>query len=106
MPWSISITAEGWAEICEQLEKWDRDRLIAAITDDTFEHVLERAGERHATRAAEAERRRLETLPHDLLVDRAYELVEQNDTCDAGGWSYWVDRDGCHRVHFAETAEA
>jgi len=105
MPWSISITADGWAEIREQLETWDRDRLIAAITDDLFEHVLERAGEHHAARAAEAERRRLEDLPHDLLVDRAYELVERNDTCDAGGWAYWIDREGCHKVHLPKTSE-
>lgn len=104
MAWSISISAEGWAEIREQLETWDREELIAAITDDKFAHVLERANEHHANRAAEAERKRLADLPHDVLVDLAYELVERNSTCDAGGWSYWVDREGCHKVHLAETS--
>jgi hypothetical protein len=102
MAWSISISAEGWAEIREQLEGWHRERLVAAITDDRFEHALERAGERHAARAAEAERRRLEAVPHDALVDRAYDLVAQTNTCDSGGWSYWVDREGYHKVHLSE----
>lgn len=102
MAWSISISAEGWQEIREQLETWDREALIAAITDDKFERVYERAGEQHARRAADAERLRLEPLPHDVLVDRAYELIEQNDTCDNGGWAYWIDREGYHKVHLPD----
>lgn len=105
MAWCISISAEGWAEIREQLETWDRERLIAAITDDLFERVVERADERHAARAAGAERRRLEAVPHDLLVDRAYELVEQHGTSDPGGWAYWVDREGYHKVFLPESDE-
>ena len=50
MAWSISITAEGWSEIRDQLGKWDRDVLIAAITDDKFEMVHDNANEHHAGR--------------------------------------------------------
>ena len=32
MAWDISITAEGWQEIREKLDDWDRASLIAAIT--------------------------------------------------------------------------
>ncbi len=99
MAWSISISAEGWAQIRAELGTWERDQLIAALCDDRFEVVHARAGEEHASRAAEAERGRLERLPHDILVDRAVELVEQNDTCDNGGWAYWIDREGFHKVH-------
>lgn len=104
MAWSISISNDGWAEIREQLEAWDHNQLIAAIADDRLEHILERAGEHHATRAADAERKRLERLPHDLLVDRAYELIERNNTCDNGGWAYWVDREGFHKVYLPEAS--
>ena len=76
MAWSISITAEGWQEIRQQLEKWDKDDLIEAICDDKFELIYEKAGHEHAQRAFDAEKRRLESLPHDILVDRAFELVE------------------------------
>lgn len=99
MAWSISISSEGWAEIREKLEGWTRDELLTAITDDKFELVLEKAGQHHAERAAAAERNRLAELPHDVLADRAYELIEQNNLCDNGGWAYWIDREGYHKVH-------
>lgn len=98
MAWEISITAEGWQQIRDKLDDWDRASLIAAIADDTFELVCEKAGEHHAQRAADAERQRIENLPHDALADRAYELVEENNLCDAGGYGCWIDREGYHKV--------
>jgi hypothetical protein len=98
MAWSISITAEGWQEIRDELEKWPKKALITAIADDKFEAVLEKAGHHHAESAAAAERRRLKRLPHDVLVDLAVELVEQNDTCGNGGYGFWIDREGYHQV--------
>lgn len=98
MAWEISITAEGWAEIREKLEDCSREDLIAAIADDKFEAVYEKAGMDHAKRAADAERKRIDDLPHDVLADRAYELIEQNNTCDNGGYGYWIDREGYHKI--------
>jgi hypothetical protein len=98
MAWKISISAEGWGDIREQLDSWDRDALIAAIADDKFEAV----SQHHAVRAGNAERERLEKLPQDILVDRAFELIEQNGTCDNGGWAYWIDREGFHKVELLE----
>jgi hypothetical protein len=101
MAWSISISAEGWSEIREALETWTADALINAIADDKFEAVYEKADLHHATRAADAERKRLESLQHDVLVDVAYELISQNDTSDNGGFAYWIDREGYHKVHLS-----
>ncbi|WP_166831582.1 hypothetical protein [Thalassoroseus pseudoceratinae] len=98
MAWEISISTEGWQQLRDKLDDWDRSSLIEAITDDTFERVYEKGGEHHAQRAADAERKRLESLSHDLLADRAYELIEQNCTCDNGGFAYWIDREGYHKV--------
>ena len=98
MAWEISISAEGWVEIREQLEQSTREELIAAIADDKFEAVYASADSHHAERAAKAERERLQDLPHDVLVDRAFELVEQNNTCDNGGFACWIDRCGYHKV--------
>jgi len=98
MAWEISITAEGWQQIRDKLDDWDRAALIAAITDDTFERVGQVAGQHHAQRAADAERKRLDDLPHDVLADRAFELIEANNTCDNGGFGYWIDREGFHKV--------
>jgi hypothetical protein len=106
MAWSIRISAEGWADIRAALEQWDRDALVAAITDDRFEAVERKGGQGHARRAPDAERRRLEQMPHDVLVDRAVELIEQNDTCDNGGWAYWIDRQGYHKVYPLDDRDA
>lgn len=98
MAWEICISTDGWTELREKLDSWSRNELIVAITDDTFEMVLEKAGQFQAKRAAAAERNRLACLPHDVLVDRAYELIEQNNTSDNGGFGFWIDREGCHKV--------
>lgn len=103
MAWEISISTEGWTEIREKLEDWTPDALIAAITDDKFEMVMDKAGQHHAERAAVAERNRLADLPQDILADRAFELIEQNNTCDNGGFGYWIDREGFHKVWLALT---
>lgn len=42
--------------------------------------------------------KRLQDLPHDVLAERAFELIEQNNTCDNGGFVYWIDREGFHKV--------
>jgi hypothetical protein len=102
MAWAISITAEGWQQIRDELETWSRKKLTDAICDDKFEAVLEKGGHHHAEQAANAERRRLRLVSHNVLADRAVELVEQNDTCDNGGWAYWVDREGYHKVHLPD----
>ena len=103
MAWEISISAEGWAEIREQLEQSTRDELIAAIADDKFEAVYASADSHQAERAAKAERERLSDLPHDVLVDLAFKLIEQNNTCDNGGFAYWIDRAGYHKVELPDS---
>ncbi len=102
MAWAVSITAEGWQQIRGELATWSKRRLISAIVDDKFEAVLEKGGQNHAEQAATAERRRLRRVPHAVLVDRTFELVEQTDTSDNGGWSYWVDREGYHKVQLPD----
>lgn len=98
MAWEISITADGWQKIRDELEQWDKDDLIKAICDDRFEAVFEKGGHQHAQRAFDAEKQRLVHLSHDVLVDRAFDLIEQTNSCDNGGWAYWIDREGYHKV--------
>ena len=47
----------------------------------------------------DGEKQRLESLPHDILVDRAFELIEQTNTCENGGYGYLEGRweEGKHR---------
>jgi hypothetical protein len=90
-------------EIRDELEKWDRESLLDAICDDKYEKVLEYSDQENAERAADAERNRLADLPHDVLVNRAFQLAEQNITCDNGGFGYWIDREGHHKIWLPDT---
>ena len=94
MAWEICIAAEGWQEIRDKLDEWSPEALIDAIADDKFELVFAKAGMEHAERAANAERERLAGLAHDILADRAFELVQSNRTCDNGGFTYWIRQGG------------
>ena len=106
MAWEISITDEGWEDIRKELETWSRERLINAITDDEYERI-ERIVNEHDINtpfinlpgiAADQLRNKLTTVETEFLVDRAFELIEENNTCDNGGYNYWIDREGCHKV--------
>ncbi len=52
----------------------------------------------HGTGIDDYERRRISGLPQEVLADRAFELIQQNNTCDNGGFAYWIDREGYHKV--------
>lgn len=101
MAWEISMTTEGWESVREALRnprKWSKRKLVNALCDDRFEMVLHKGGEKHAVRAAAAQRKRLNALPHDALADLAMDSIESNNTCDNGGWAVWIDREGCWTV--------
>ncbi len=106
MAWSISITPEGWQDIRRELETWDRERIIAALADDEYERVedemakAEFGGFDPDAPAINALNRRkaLERLDLSDLVDAAMETIEANNTCDNGGFRYWIDREGYHGV--------
>jgi len=100
MAWEISITAEGWSEVYEACHELDKKKLLDAITDDYFE-ALEKQGFDYTDckKRALKLRYKLETYAsQEGLADTAYELIEKNNTCDNGGYRYWIDREGYHGV--------
>lgn len=102
MPWSISITAEGWDDIRAALEVMPKEDLINAIMDDNDSKRQDfRKHWRNNPsfkRVRRIKRANLETLYQDTLSQVAYELVVENNTCDIGGFEYWIDIDGFHTV--------
>ena len=75
MACEISITTDGWQQIRDNLDDWDRASLIAAITDDTFERVFEMAGQhRRGTQWRKARRR---AAPMRASPQRANDHVVQ-----------------------------
>lgn len=100
MAWEISISAEGWDEIREALEEWSKEDLISAICDDFYETLVE-YGIENGMAQGFADTYGISMrmyAPHDALVDTAFKRIEANNTCDNGGFAYWIDRDGHHKV--------
>ena len=91
MVWSISISSGGWEQIRTELEKMSSEKLAKAIGDFNFEMHRK---DRHHRGFHKWEK--LVDLPHDILVDTAFECVEITNTCENGGFIYWIDPDGCH----------
>ena len=104
MAWSISITPEGWQNIRKELETWHSDRIIDALADDEYEAVEDENRARPADEfvnpadAHAKKRATLDKLDHSDLVDAAMDAIENNNTCDNGGFRYWIDREGYHGV--------
>ncbi len=104
MAWEISITREGWEDIRSELNKWSTKRLIEAISDNEFERIEheENADITYIQEKIEPFNKRLKSLYKEDLQDEAFSLIEETNTCDTGGYNYWVDREGLHTVQLTD----
>lgn len=98
MSWEISITADGWQELRAAVHRLPRSELVTAILDDRIGKVESRGGLYHGIRAGLARWRNLRWAAHDTLADCAFDLMTENNTCDNGGYRYWIDAEGYHKV--------
>lgn len=106
MAWEISISQEGWAEIESKLKEWSKERLVEALSDDYLEYLEEEDTETPYLHMKEMEdkvnqyRKQLNDIyDQESLAEEALLMVERNNTCDNGGFAYWIDREGYHKVH-------
>lgn len=96
MAWEISHSPEAWDNARANLETWDRDRLVEALTDDAFEAAESNGSD--GMEAADILRELIEDHPTDILVDLCMEAISLHNTCDNGGFNFWIDREGFHTV--------
>lgn len=103
MAWEISITAEGWQEIYDALhsDAFTEEQLRSALADDDYEAWEQDHDEGSEEPNFDVLKARYANLYHDTLADLAYERVEQHNTCDNGGFAYWIDRQGYHTVNLS-----
>lgn len=104
MAWDISITAEGWNDIYNACHELDKDRLINAIADNYFEKLEEQgfAYNESNKRALKLRYKLDQYCAQDTLADTAYSLIKSNNTCDNGGYAYWIDKKGYHKVYLTD----
>jgi len=99
MAWEISITQEGWGELYDACHLMERDELIDALADDYWEkHAHKGFANDFNRRFFEYAYIMVKFAPQDALADAAFDLIAENNTCDNGGFTYWIDREGYHTV--------
>lgn len=87
MAWSISITPEGWSALYEACHAQDASFLRRAIIENARQRKIKGRS-----------KWRLGRLRQQTLADWAYDLIKDNDTCDNGGFKYWVDPAGYYKI--------
>jgi len=101
MVWSIDITNDGWNDIYEALSDLTEHQLIEAITDDYLEkNIYKGFKQQFINRYFKLAYELYKFASFESLVDKAYNLVEENDSMDNGGFKFWIDKEGYHRYEF------
>ncbi|GGH59678.1 hypothetical protein HNQ91_000683 [Filimonas zeae] len=91
MAWSVSITPEGWQLIYNACHDQKRTFLIGAIREHATQNkVRGRSGWS------------LYKLSTECLANWVYELIQETDTCDNGGFRYWIDPKGYYKIPIEE----
>jgi len=103
MAWEISISQEGWQQIREALKVMPKEDLCKAIADynyETFHGYYSTLGNPHHKGNWSA--LKLMKLDRESLEEKVFECIEEVNTCDNGGYRYWIDPEGYHNVDINE----
>lgn len=91
MAWSICITDEGWQAIREACHQKPKHWLFDAINAFNAHHGKPRLS-RNVLRLCSVEG----------LAELAFSCIEETNTCDNGGYKYWIDPQGYYKVPIEE----
>lgn len=102
MSWEISISPEGWEEIKEELEKQHSLFLAKALAETECQRKFGATITPDEILPFEKLYHQLVNFyinqPKDILVDKVFEEVEKTNTCDNGGFNYWIDPAGIYKI--------
>ncbi|RFM34412.1 hypothetical protein [Chitinophaga silvisoli] len=87
MAWSISITPEGWNEIYEACHGCEKHFLLEAINETAIQKGIPGISEDAA-----------KEISHEALANIVFEIIQETDTCDNGGFKYWIDPKGFYKI--------
>lgn len=99
MAWEISITAKGWSEIYEKCHATDKETLCKALGDyhyEVFHGYFGHPSDIH--HKGYWNWKKWMRLTQDVLADEVFRCIEEVNTCDAGGYRYWIDPEGYHGI--------
>ena len=105
MAWEISITDEGWEDIHKALTKWTAEDLAKALGDYNYEkwhgYFSSPANIKHI--GAWKFEKLMKLYTHEQLVELCYAAIGDTNTCDNGGYFYWIDPEGYHKVELTDS---
>ena len=87
MAWSISITPEGWNEIYEACHASEKQFLLEAINETAAQKGI-------AGISVEAGNE----ISQESLADLVFQIIHDTNTCDDGGFKYWIDPKGYYKI--------
>lgn len=94
MTWEISHSADAWEQARENLNRWTRRDLMAALAYNDFLQEEELVT---STEIAAFEAERLDYyrgIPFQDLIDRCIAVIESHNSCTNGGHEFYISEDG------------
>jgi hypothetical protein len=91
MAWSICISPDGWEQLYDACHKQSKTWLFEAVNEARSQYNEKRLP-----------RKLFKELAQDTLADEAYKWIEKTNTCENGGFSYWIDPKGYCQIKISE----
>ena len=101
MTMEISISTEGWQSIQDNLDGMNTVDLVEAIIASRLEDSSYKPPQ-EVTAFEARERESLRLIPHDILVQECYRLVEKHRSCSNDFRHAYIDKAGAHTVPIGE----
>ena len=87
MAWSISISPEGWQEIYEACHRCKKSFLWDAVNETLRQQKQPTLPRKYRKQTTQ-----------ENLADNAYLFIHSTNTCDNGGFKFWIDPKGYYKV--------
>lgn len=92
MAGSICISPNGWEQLYDACHKQNKTWLFEAVNEARSQNNQKRLP-----------RKLLKKLAQDTLADEAFGWIEKTNTCENGGFSYWIDPKGYCQIKISDS---
>lgn len=88
MAWSISISQEGWEAVYDACHQQTKGFLFKAVNKFRKDNRQKTILLKHYPQ-----------ISQQKLAEEAFEAIRKTNTCDNGGYHYWIDKEGFYKIH-------